>query len=246
MNKDINDFKKQFYEIRNLGYVKAINENSSGIGLTFEKLLGKNIDNFPLPDYKNTLEIKTKLTYSKTPIHLFKLTPEGNSFFEIKRILEKYGYCQTTNKEYKVFNGQINSGKFKKIGYYYFSISTNYKDEKVELIVKDQSQKVIDSSVYWTFEKLENALIRKLKYLIIVYVWSTTKNKETYYKYYKYNIYKLTNFYNFLHLIDNGIISVTFSIDYYKSINRYGQIHDHGTSFDIRIDDLNNLYYKID
>ncbi len=246
MNKDIYDFKRKFYEIKNLGYVKSINEDNSGIGLTLEKLLGKKIDNFPLPDYKNTFEIKAKLAYSKTPIHLFKLTPDGNSFLETKRILEKYGYYQMTSKKYKVFNGQINSKKYNKIGYYYFSINVNYKNERVEVIVKDKNQKVIDSSTYWPFDKLENALIRKLKYLIIVYVWSTSKNKETYYKYYRYNIFKLSNFINFIHLIDIGIVSITFSIDYYKNSARYGQVHDHGTSFDIGIDNVNKLYHEID
>ena len=246
MEKEIISFKRKFNIIRDLGYVKAINNNNSGIGLTFEALLGKKLDNFPLPDFENTIEIKTKLAYSKQPIHLFKLTPEGNSFLETKRILEKYGYYRSNNKEYKVFNGTISSKEVYKIGLYYsFSLSVNYKEEKIILLVYDNNNKLIDDSIYWDFYRIENAITRKLKYLALVYVWSTKRNDAYYYKYYKYDIYKYSNFYTFLNLIDKGIISITFSIDFYRYNKRYGQTHDHGTSFNICKEDIEKLFIKI-
>lgn len=246
MEKEIRLFKEKFNNIRALGYVKAINNNNSGIGLTFEELLGKKADNFSLPDFQNVLEIKTKLAFSKKPIHLFKLTPEGTNFIETKSILEKYGYYQASNKNYKVFNGTISAKNIYKIGfYYYFSLSVNYKEEKVVLLVYDCNKKLIDNNVYWSFNKIENALIRKLKYLAIVYVWSTKKNGFNYYKYYRYDIYKYSNFYTFLNLLENGIINITFSIDIYKSNKRYGQIHDHGTSFNIDKNNIEKLFIKM-
>ena len=110
MEQNIQDLINKFNTIKNMGYVEAVNNDFSGIGLTFEKLLDKEVDNFPFPDYKN-IEIKTKLSYSKTPINLFKLTPEGKEFCEVRRLWEKYGYCRKNNKDNKCFNGRVFFGK---------------------------------------------------------------------------------------------------------------------------------------
>ena len=247
MKKIVDIFKERFNEIRKLGYVKSVNDSRSGIGLTFEHLLGKEEDNFPLPDFMNTIEIKTKLSYSKRPIHLFKLTPQGTDLFATKTVVDKYGYYTQSNKNYKSFNGTIFANKLTRIGLnYYFSIKVCYKEGKLSLLVYDKEKKVIDNTIFWYFDELEKALLRKLQFLALVHVWSTTRNGENYYKYYRYDIYRLSNFYNFLYLVDKGIISVTFSIDTYNREGKYGQIHDHGTSFDISKDDIDKLYYKID
>lgn len=246
MKEEIILFIKKFNSIRALGFVKAINNDNSGIGLTFEKLIGKESDNFPLPDFYNLLEIKTKLIYSKTPVHLFKLTPNGNSFIESKRIYEKYGYYRTHDKEFKVFNGTVYANKIIKIGYnYYFSLDVNYIEKKVKLLVYNSQMKMIDCTSYWDFDSLENALNRKLNYLALVFVCKKINNHEIYYKYIKYDIYKLSDFSTFLNLLSKGTIGITFSIDVYKNENRFGQIHDHGTTFNISKNDIEKLFIRI-
>ena len=112
-------------------------------------------------------------------------------------------------------------------------------------MIYNNEKNLIDNNTYWTFEKIENALLRKLKYLAFIQVWSTNRNGTKYYKYFKYNIYKFSNIYTFLNLIDKGIISVTFSIDSYKDAKNYGKIHDHGTTFDIKKEDLDKLFFLI-
>ncbi len=246
MEKEIRNFIYKFGKIRNLGYVKAINNDSSGIGLTFEKLLGKEIDNFPYPDFQNVIEIKTKLAYSNKPIHLFKLSPNCNDFFDSKKILEKYGHYNPGKRATKSFNCTIFANKITKSGlFYYFSIGIDYKEQKILLLVYNDNYRLIDNSIFWTFENVENAVLRKLKCLAFVQVWATHKNGINYYKYYRYDIYKYSNFYNFLNLIEKGIISITFSMDIYNSEKRQGQVHDHGVSFDIDKSNLNKLFFQI-
>lgn len=246
INQYIIEFKQIFNKIRNLGYVKAVNNYNSGIGLTFEHLLGKEVDNFPFPDFKNSIEIKTKLAFSTKPIHLFKLTPDGNEFIESKRLLNRYGYFFRNDTRFKAFNGNVYANKITKIGYkHYFSLKIDYKEEKILLVVYNDEKLIIDCSTYWTFEKLENALLRKLKYLALVQVWPTEKNGDNYYKYYRYDLYRYSNFYTFLNLIEKGIISISFSIDIYTDEKRYGKIHDHGTNFDIQKDKLEELFIKM-
>ena len=202
MEQNIQDLINKFNTIKNMGFVEAVNNDFSGIGLTFEKLLDKEVDNFPFPDYKN-IEIKTKLSYSKTPINLFKLTPEGKEFCEVRRLWEKYGYCRKNNKDNKCFNGRVFFGKKQAIGlFYYFELKIDYKEAKIFLYVYNKNLKLIDNNSYWTFENMENALMRKLKYFALVKAWNTKKLSQNYYKYYRLDIYKMTNFYNFLKLIE--------------------------------------------
>lgn len=225
-----------------MGYVEAINNDNSGIGLTFEKLLKKEVDSFPLPDFENTIEIKTKLAYSKTPIHLFKLTPDGSDFYETKRLLEKYGYYKANVKK---LNVTVYANKTIKVGSYHYSLKVNYKEGIVNILIFNNKKELIDNSTFWKFDKLENALLRKLKYLALIGVWPTQRNGIKYYKYYRYDIYLISNFYTFLDLLNKGIISITISMDEYTNIRRKGQFHDHGTSFDISKDDLEKLFFKI-
>ena len=58
----MNDFfelQKKIKYIKKLGWIKCNNNYSNVAGITFEKLIGKEIENFPIPDY-NGIEIKTK------------------------------------------------------------------------------------------------------------------------------------------------------------------------------------------
>lgn len=239
MKNNITNLKRKFLKIKEMKYVKSINNNNSGMGLTFEKLLGKKIDNFPLPDYHN-IEIKTKLAYSNSPITLFRLAPEGNSLFEVNRLVNNYGYYTKNSKEYKYLNGKVYAGIKSKLNYnYMFELRNNYDSNKLEMLIYNRSGKLIDSSTYWDFSKLENALFRKLQYLAIVVTYSTTIHNDRYYKYYKLKIYKLKTFMDFLKGIDCGLISVGFSVDVYKSGVKKGQPHDHGVCFQI---DENNIY----
>ena len=245
MEQDLNDLKAKLIRIKNMGYIKAVNNDSSGIGLTLEKELGKSIDNFPLPDFKNLIEIKTKLAFSKRPIHLFSLIPEGKDFFESNRILDTYGYFSKNNE--KRFNGTIVANKKTKIGKnYYFSLEVNYKEEKITLLVYNNLNMIIDNSTYWDFNKLDNAISRKIKYLAFVQVWSTERNKIKYYKYFKYDFFKFSNIYTFLNLVEKGIISITFSMNTYKNNKNDDRIHNHGTTFDISKEDLYKLFFHID
>ena len=246
MKKAILEFNEKFNYIKSLGYIKAINNNFSGMGLTFEKLLGKSVDDFPLPDFQNTIEIKTKLLSSKKPIHLFRLTPDGEDFVEIKRILKLYGYYSSNSKDNKMFNGAVYANKTKKIGLdYYFSLNIDYHEKQINLLVFNKNKELIDKTSYWTFEKIENALCRKIKYLALVFAVMTKKGEDKYYKYETYRLYKYSDINTFLFLLSKGIISINFSIGIFKGEYRHGQIHDHGTAFDIHVEDLDKLFLRI-
>ncbi len=57
MNEKINELKQEFEIIKNIGWIKEKRKSNGSCGYTFETLLKKEEDYFPVPDY-NDIEIK--------------------------------------------------------------------------------------------------------------------------------------------------------------------------------------------
>ena len=87
MQEDIDSFKNIFLKIKKMGYVKSKRRGDTGIGYTFEELIDKPEENFPIPDY-NSIEIKTCRKSSNKAIHLFSATPDGDFLFPVKRVVD--------------------------------------------------------------------------------------------------------------------------------------------------------------
>ena len=65
---------ENFYEILNKGWVPTVRKGSTGIGATFESLMGISENQKSEPDYKG-IEIKTRRSSSVYFTTLFNLTP---------------------------------------------------------------------------------------------------------------------------------------------------------------------------
>jgi len=205
----INNLKDKFKDIKNKGLCKSLRNGTTGIGFTFETLIGKNEDRNPEPDF-NGIEIKVKLGYTKSPTTLFCLNPKGQDYVA-KYMLEKYGYPDKSDKSLKCFRVEAHSKKNKiSANRYILKLKVNYELKRVELIILDLNLNIIDSSIYWNFNDLETRLIKKLTYLAYVKGYPYTRNNDTYYKYTNMNIYKLKSFDHFLTLIEENIIYVVF------------------------------------
>lgn len=90
----------KFNQIEYIGWVKSFENGTTSIGTTFERLIDKNIEDFEIPDFEG-VEIKVKSISSKGSISLFNATPDSY-LFEIKRIINEYGYPSKDNSEFKV------------------------------------------------------------------------------------------------------------------------------------------------
>ena len=69
--------------------------------------------------------------------------------------------------------------------------------------------------------------------------------QNTYYKYLRYKCYRFKSFNHFLHSLEKGEIRISFKIGVIKSGEKKGKMCDHGTSFDININNLDSIYYEI-
>lgn len=243
MKSEIERLKEEFEQIKNRGWILEKTKGKGSCGILFEELLNKMEDNFPVPDYHN-IEIKTMNDNTKTNLHLFCLTPDGDYLFPIKRVLKEIGYpCGDRRMFHAIFNtNDYTKLMFGRKG----KIVVNYKEDKVELIVYNHLNENINIGISWSFDYLKKRLEMKLQYLAFVRVASCIINGKGYYRYHTISFYKLKSFDEFIRLIDQGIIDISFKIDTYNSGKRIGEVHDHGTDFSIKVSDINLLYDLIE
>ena len=167
MEKDFNQLYYKYKRIQEKGWIKSLRNGPTGVGYTFESLLNKKEDNLRKPDF-NGIEIKTMKYFSKKKIHLFNATPCGNNESTIKNIIEKLGYPDRDNPQFKVFNVSLNTKNFTKIAYKRIKICVNKEKKRIELVAYNIFGFKVNIDAYWPFELLEKALNTKLNRLAII------------------------------------------------------------------------------
>ena len=245
MIDELKSLQEKFEMIKEMGWIKEKRKGLGSCGYTFETLLKKEEDNFPVPDYHN-IEIKTMNDNTKTNLHLFNLTPDGDYLFPIERLLNEIGCPDKENRNYKVVYKSFNARENTKLVFGRKGIiNVNYESKKVELKVLDHNNDNINIGISWSFKYLKERLFLKLEYLAFVRVSSCIICGEGYYHYHKLSFYKIKSFNVFLNLIEKGIIEITFKIGTHKSGTKIGKVYDHGTDFSIKPSDLELLFDKI-
>lgn len=242
VEENIAMLKEKFNDIKRLGYVKTVRKGSTGVGATFEALLGKVEESFEIPDYYG-IEIKTKRAYSKSYITLFNAVPTGSTFHETKRLRDNYGYPSKRDKKLKRLYAEFFYNQITKVGlWYYFELKINKEKGKLFLIVYDYKKELIDESTYWDLDILKEKLERKLQILALIKAWTNKIDNVEYFKYFKMNIYVLKSFDNFIQAIIDGKIKVMLKIDSYIDPEKYGNVDEHGVGFAISEDALTDVF----
>lgn len=247
IKNQIENLYGEFEKIKNKGWIKSINKYNNGVGLTFESLLGIQSNELEIPDY-NGIEIKTRRVGSESYITLFSCKPEGKYYHEVERIKDIYGYPHRVLKKYKVLNNSVYCNKKNIIGNKYFFRLEVCKDEnKIYLLIYNKKEELIEREVYWEFDTLKEKIERKLNYLALVQAYFKKNSNDgfEYFKYFNMKIYNLRNFGKFLELLECGVIRINFKLNIRTKGEKIGQIHDHGTSFDILEKDFDKLFFRL-
>lgn len=238
--------KKEFNRIKNMGYVKSTRGGTTGIGKTFEDLLGKAEDTLETPDYLG-IEIKTRRAYSYAYTTLFNASPKNEKSNEVNCLVNTYGYPDKILLKSKVLNISVNADKSTLVANkYLFKLFINRKEQKIYLGISDKNFNILEKQVFWEFGTLKEKLTNKLKYLAFVKAWPRNLNGDLYYKYYHIDFYQLRGFEEFLYLVEEGKIRITFKLGVYRSGDKLGEIHDRGTSFEIQEENFEKLFIKLE
>ena len=239
---NIKKIQKEFKKIKEMEYVKTVRNGWTGVGATFEKLLGKEEESFEIPDYYG-IEIKTKRAYSKSYITLFNSVPTGSSFHETKRLRDNYGYPNKNDKNLKELYAEIYVNQKTKIGlWYYFELTIDKNKQRLILLVYNYKKELIDNTTYWDLDILKEKLKRKLQILALVKAWTNRINGIEYFKYYKMNIFLLKDFSSFIDSLEKGKIKISFKIGSHTDEKKYGQVKEHGVGFSIKEEDLFDIF----
>ncbi len=236
---------KSFYNIHKQGWIKSQRNGFSGIGFTFENLIGKKEESFPLPDY-NGIEIKTMRIYSKKVIHLFSIVPDGDYLFPMERLRDILGYPDKEYKEYNILNKDFNCVNYSQIGYYRMAkLKIDRNAKKIILEGRDYLGNNLNINVSWSFDLLRERIYLKLKKLVIIEALSKKIENNEYFYYKNIYYYKLKGFNTFLNLIEEGIITIGIKIGIKKDINHLGEIKSRGACFSIQEKNIEKLYKRI-
>lgn len=242
--KDMRDLLVKFLDVKERGYVKTLRKGSTGIGYTFETLIGKKEESFPIPDFRS-IEIKVKKQFGKGDITLFNAVPD-NEVFATRRLYDEFGALNKNMNYYKTFMLNVNSIDYTKYGRHYFKLRVDYEKNLIILLVEDLNHNLVDDTASWSFDLIENKINGKIKYLAIVKAKEMIIDDIPYYFYYHIGFYELKSAKKFFELVDKGIIDVTFKVSTYLKGIKHGEMNNHGTGFNINIKNLSELYYLRD
>lgn len=238
MTENYNELKRLFKKIQAMGYVESHRSGDTGIGKTFEDLLGKEEDNLANPDFKD-IEIKSQREATNSMITLFTKSPDypkkANTFLR-----KNFGNISSKHGNKKILHTTVNAINYNThISGNDFKIDVDYELNRLVLKVRNhENKKELLSNVYWSFDKIENKLKKKLKYIAYVTAVEKKEHNKTYFKFTDIKLITGLTLKKFLKAVEKGDIIVDIRIGVYKTGKNKGKTHDHGTGFRIALDKL--------
>ena len=233
-DKIIEGFKKDFLTIKEKGWVLSNRTHDTGIGKTFEDLIGIIENNNFLADYKGVLELKSSRELSQSMVTIFTKAPtfpkKVNTFLR-----EKYGQPDVESEGMKTLHTTISATKFNTfVNKFGFKLEVDNINAKISIVIKDlQTDNIEDIEVYYTFEQLNKIIQKKCKHLAYISAETKTEDGRESFKFTKAVLLSGLTFEKFIDFIKNGLIVYDIRLGVYRSGKNKGKTHDHGSGFRI-------------
>lgn len=200
-------------------WIKTLRAGDTGIGYTFESMLGIEANSSKEPDYKG-IEIKTsRKNGSNTLQTLFSKTPQWGEYENRGELVIDRGYWDEDKNRYALYM-TINAINQNSKGW---KLKINYDEEKIYILQNN------DKTVYYDFKMLRIALESKHSQTLFIKadIRNKTKAKDPNEEFY-YNEAILcvgSSFASFLSLIEKGLVSLDFAIHHDPKTKK---TRDHG------------------
>ncbi|MDN5652143.1 MAG: MvaI/BcnI family restriction endonuclease [Lactococcus lactis] len=240
MMTDLDLFIRDFNRVRDLGFTPSTRRSNTGIGKTFEDLMGVVENNIAEPDLHG-FEIKSQRNLSGSYVTLFTKSPTmpigANTYLR-----QSYGSYDVSYPDVQVLHTSMFHGRFNThIAGSNFSIRIDRLEERLYIVVQ-RADGSLDESVYYSFENLRQAT-QKIENLAFVTADTRTINDIEHFHFTNAVIfYDFISFEHFLNLVEQGLIMYDVRIGAYKTGSKRGQTHDHGSGFRIKKENMSRLY----
>jgi len=222
------DIKKKIPEVERMGFVEALKGSDTGIGFTYETLLGIPENNRKGPDFTylgDEVELKTQRRGTSANLTLFTKEPSIRDIKDVP-LMQKYGY-------------QDKSGR---LGLKPDCMFGQFNPQNLSLTInEDDSISLIDKEGYKPWTWIPEDISSKFNFLLLAFADSKKENKKEYFHFNE--AYYLKNFEKkkFLELIKNKKIVINLRMHQKTS----GGSRNHGTGFRINsIEDWMKCYKK--
>lgn len=223
------DLMKKVPEIKKMGFVKTMREHDTGIGFTYESLMGikeNNLKNHDFTYRKEEVECKTRRRGTSANLTLFTKEPSIRDIKDVP-LMEKYGYQDKKGRlglKPDCVYGQFNPQNL--------GLTIDEDDCSISLIDKDDYKPWT-----WTVDDVST----KMKNLLLVLADSKKENGSEYFHYNEAYYLKGFQQKKFLELIKKKNIVVNLRMHQKTT----GGSRNHGTGFRINnIDELKKCYTK--
>ena len=223
---NLEEFKRKFYELKNQGFVKSLRRGSTGIGYTFETLMGLEENNLALPDIDG-VEIKTHRDNANSMITLFTFNKNAWQMDQLEAI-QKYG---SPNDE-----GRLGL-------YYTMSLAPNsaglFLDVDSESIsVRHTSGETI---AMWKLDSLVERFLQKIPALLFVSAHVEERGGSEHFHFYRAQLMRDTTKDLLSELFKTGALLVDLRLH-----DKETHARNHGTGFRVPEGKLHSLFNKVE
>lgn len=242
-DKVLQSFKKDFLAIKEKGFVESHRTHNTGIGKTFEDLIGITENNNFLADYEDVLELKSSRELSNSMVTLFTKAPthpKGINSIMRERFGEPDQKAEGLKTVHTTFSALKFNTFFKRFG---FKLEVNEEKRRIYILIKNlETDEIEDIEIYYEFDEIKNIIEKKLDYIAYIKTETKTENGKEFFNFKKAILLSDLTFDKFIQFIKEGLILYDIRIGVYRSGKLKGKTHDHGSGFRVLKNNLNKIF----
>ena len=236
--------------------VSSSNNPWNASGLSIQNLIGITKENSLSSSDVGNIELKVQKNTRSThnaPMALFTMAPKcfstkvpkGKSV--ARYLADKYGYSDKSYPDIKCLSVNFIAGKYSTKGDFQYKLNVDSKSRRVYLVIRKLSTKRIVTSkdFGYTFTDIYKRIEAKMKNVLLVSYDNQKVNDNEYFELKHSWLYLGLNKKKTIQLIKEGKIFLNTGVDVkknFKDKKQNGKVHDHGSEFRLKSNELKNLY----
>lgn len=242
-NEIISKFRNDFLRVKQMGFVKSNRSHNTGVGKTFEDLIGVKENNFQLVDFMDFLELKSQRDYTQSMLTLFTKSPDFPSSANTY-LRETFGIPDKHSPDMKVLHTTISGAKFNTLkNRFGFKLDVEKTEQRMYIRVKKiEDGSIVNDKIYYNFETLRQIVEQKCQNIAYINAECKVQDDHEIFKYQNAVLLTGLTFEKFIDAVNQGLILYDIRIGVYKTGKNIGKTHDHGSGFRIKKADIGKVF----